>query len=135
MPCWRHGQRGGCHKFSDPDARGLRDSEVNRCLSTLRSVVDRANRRHGLHIPDPTLDMLLRGDGPNPNWLWPEHLEALIAAARALDEREGRYADNSREAAVWVLALCGPRVQEFCAFTWRDLSDGRTVRKSKTDAG
>jgi integrase len=64
------------------------------------------------------------------------HLEALIAAARALDERDGRYAHNGREGAIWVLALCGPRVHEFCAFTWRDLSDaGLTVRKSKTDAG
>lgn len=140
----RYGQRGGCHKLSDPDARGrislssrgLKDSEINRCLSTLRSVVDRANRRHGLHIPDPTLDMRLRRDTPNRNWLWPEHLQALITAARTMDEREGRYAHNGREAAIWVLALCGPRVHEFCAFTWRDLSDaGLTVRKSKTDAG
>ncbi|HEX4008630.1 MAG TPA: site-specific integrase [Solirubrobacteraceae bacterium] len=140
----RYGQRGGCHKLSDPGARGrislssrgLKDAEINRCLSTLRSVVDRANRRHGLQIPDPTLDMRLRGDPPNRNWLWPEHVEALIAAARTLDEREGRYAHNGREAAIWVLALCGPRVHEFCGFNWRDLSDaGLTVRKSKTDAG
>jgi integrase len=99
----RYGQRGGCHKLSDPDARGrislssqgLKDSEINRCLSTLRRVV-----------------------------------------ARALDEREGRYAHNGREAAICVLALCGPRVHEFCALNRRDLSDhGLTVRKSKTDAG
>ncbi len=140
----RYGQRGGCHRLSDPGAngrislssRGLKDSEINRCLSTLRSVVDRANRRHGLQIPDPTLDMRLRRDAPNRNWLWPAHVEALIAAARALDEGEGRYAHNGREAAIWVLALCGPRVHEFCGFNWRDLSDaGLTVRKSKTDAG
>ena len=140
----RYGQRGGCHKLSDPNARGrislssrgLKDSEINRCLSTLRSVVDRANRRHGLHIPDPTLDMRLRGAAPNRNWLWPYHVEALIDAARTMDEREGRYTHNGREAAIWVLALCGPRVHEFCAFTWRDLSDaGLTIRKSKTDAG
>ncbi|HTU28627.1 MAG TPA: site-specific integrase [Solirubrobacteraceae bacterium] len=140
----RFGQQGGRYKLSDPHARGrislssrgLRDSEINRCLSTLRSVVGRANRRHGLQVPDPTLDMRLRGEAPNRNWLWPEHLEALITAARALDEREGRYAHNGREAAVWVLALCGPRVHEFCAFTWRDLSDaGLTVRTSKTAAG
>lgn len=140
----RYGQRGGCRRLSDPGARGrislssrgLKDSEINRCLSTLRSVVDRANRRHGLQIPDPTLDMRLRRDAPNRNWLWPAHVEALIAAARALDEGEGRYAHNGREAAIWVLALCGPRVHEFCGFNWRDLSDaGLTVRKSKTDAG
>lgn len=140
----RYGQRGGCHKLSDPDARGrislssrgLKDSEINRCLSTLRSIVDRANRRHRLHLPDPTLDLRLRGDAPNRNWLWPQHIEALIAAARAMDEREGRYAHNGREAAIWVLALCGPRVHEFCAFNWRDLSDtGLTIRKSKTEAG
>jgi integrase len=140
----RYGQRGGCHKLSDPGARGrislssrgLKDSEINRCLSTPRRVVDRANRRHGLQIPDPTLDMRLRGDAPNRNWLWPHHIEALIAAARAMDDRESRYAHNGREAAIWVLALCGPRVHEFCGLNWRDLSDaGLTVRKSKTDAG
>jgi integrase len=140
----RYGQQGGRYMLSDPDARGrislssrgLKDSEINRCLSTLSSVVHRANRRHGLQIPDPTLDMRLRGNAPNRNWLWPQHVEALVAAARAMDEREGRYAHNGREAAIWVLALCGPRVHEFCAFNWRDLSDeGLTVRKSKTEAG
>lgn len=140
----RYGQQGGRYMLSDPDAhgrislssRGLKDSEINRCLSTLSSVVHRANRRHGLQIPDPTLDMRLRGDAPNRNWLWPQHVEALVAAARAMDEFEGRYAHNGREAAIWVLALCGPRVHEFCAFKWRDLSnEGLTVRKSKTEAG
>lgn len=140
----RYGQRGGQRKLSDPHAsgrislssRGLKDGEINRCLSTLRSIVDRANRRHGLQISDPTLDLRLRGEGPNRNWLWPTHLEALIAAARTLDERDDRYEHNGREAAIWVLALCGPRAHELCGFNWRDLSAaGLTVRNSKTEAG
>jgi hypothetical protein len=44
------GQRGSGHNLSDPSARGrislssrgLKDSEINRCLSTPRSVIDRA---------------------------------------------------------------------------------------------
>jgi integrase len=139
----RYVQRGGCHKLSDPDASG-RICLSSRGLKAPRSTA--ASRRCAASLTAPTAGtactssirprLRLREDGPNRNWLRPEHLEALIAAARALDEREGRYAHNGREAAIWVLALCRPRVHEFCALTWRDLSDaGLTVRKSKTDAG
>lgn len=139
----RYGQQGGRFKPSDPDAhgrislssRGLSAAEINRCLTALRTTITRANRRHGLQIPDPTLDMRLKVDAPSRNWLWPQHLEALALAARAMDSCSGRE-HNGREAAVWVFGLCGPRVHEFCGFDWTDLSDaGLTVRKSKTDAG
>jgi integrase len=140
----RYGQKGGRYKLSDPDghgrislsSRGLSEAEINRCLSTLSSIITRANRRHGLHLSDPTLDMRVRDDGPDRNWLWPDHLAALATAARRLDTSAERYDHNGREAAMWVLALCGPRVSELCAFTWYDLSDsGLTVRASKTRAG
>ncbi len=140
----RYGQQGGRYKLSDPDghgrislsSRGLKESEINRCLGTLSAVVARANRKHGLHVPDPTLDMRLTGGGPERNWLWPDHLDAMARAARLLDAPTGRYDHNGREAAVWVLGLCGPRVSELCAFTWADLSDsGLIVRASKTKAG
>ena len=141
---WRYGQQGGRHKLSDPDARGrislssrgLRDAEINRCMSRLSSILDRAARKHGLRIPDPTVDLRLRVDRPARNWLWPHHLEALARVARALDEGSDRYAYNGREAAIWVLGLCGPRVHELCGFNWHDLTAaGLSVRKSKTAAG
>ncbi len=140
----RYGQQGGRYRLSDPEgsgrislsSRGLKDSEINRCLGTLSSIVGRANRKHGLYLPDPTTDLRLNGDHPERNWLWPDHLQALATAARQLDEPTGRYDHNGREAAMWVLGLCGPRVSELCAFTWGDLTDeGLVVRASKTDAG
>ncbi len=140
----RYGQQGGRYKLSDPaghgrislSSRGLAEQEIDRCLGVLSAVVERANRRHGLHVPDPTLDLRLRGNGPEHNWLHPDHLEALAKAARTLDTPTGRYDHNGREAAVWVLGLCGPRVSELSGFTWGDLSpSGLSVRASKTRAG
>jgi integrase len=105
-------------------------------MSRLSSILDRAARKHGLRIPDPTVDLRLRVAEPERNWLWPAHLDALARAARALDERDDRYDHNGREAAIWVLGLCGPRVHELCGFDWQDLSGGGLrVRRSKTPAG
>jgi integrase len=140
----RYGQRGGRFRYADPEAtgrislstRGLSNAEINRCLSALRGIIARANRAHGLHIPDPTLDLTLPREQHERGWLWPDHLQAMADAARQLDEHGERYEHNGREAAVWVLGLCGPRVGELCAFTWADLSSsGLTVRNSKTQAG
>ena len=141
---WRYGQQGGRYKLSDPEAcgrislssRGLSDSQINLCMSRLSSILDRAARKHGLQIPDPTMDLRLRVDAPVRNWIRPQQLEAIARVARALDERSDRYAHSGREAAIWVLALCGPRVHELCGFDWRDLTPGGlSVRKSKTTAG
>lgn len=141
---WRYGQRGGRHKLSDPDgrgrislsSRGLSDAQINLCMSPLSSILDRAARKHGLQIPDPTVDLRVRIDGPARNWLRPAHLDELARAARALDESSERYAHEGREAAIWVFGLCGPRVHELCGFDWRDLTtSGLMVRKSKTSAG
>jgi integrase len=105
-------------------------------MSRLSSVLDRAARKHGLSIPDPTVDLRLRVLGPSRNWLWPTHLDALARAARAIDESSERYAHAGREAAIWVLGLCGPRVHELSGFDWRDLTpSGLHVRTSKTQAG
>lgn len=141
---WRYGQQGGRYKLSHPDAkgrislssRGLSDAQINLCMSRLSSILDRAARKHGLRIPDPTVDLRLRVAAPERNWLWPQHLDALARAARALDESGDRYDHNGREAAIWVLGLCGPRVHELCNFDWQDLSEGGLrVRRSKTHAG
>lgn len=140
----RYGLQGGRYKLSDPEAhgrislstRGIKDSEINRCLTALSNTVTLANRRHRLGILDPTFEMRLKTDGPNRNWLSPDHLEVLLRIAREMDDAADRYAHNGREAAILVFALCGPRVHEFCAFNWTDLSEaGLIVRKSKTDAG
>jgi len=140
----RYGMQGGRYKLSDPQAhgtislstRGLSDGQINLCLSRLSSILDRASRKHGLRIGDPTVDLRLQGNKPNRNWLRPWHLEALSRVARALDDGAERYGHNGREAAIWVLGLCGLRADEFCGLTWQDLSaEGLTVRKSKSDAG
>lgn len=141
---WRYGQQGGRHRLSDPDAhgrislstRGLSDGQINLCMSRLSSILDRAARKHGLRIPDPTVDLRLRVAAPERNWLRPRQLDALARAAREHDEGGDRYDHNGREAAVWVFALCGPRVHELCGFDWQDLSEGGlSVRRSKTEAG
>ena len=140
----RYGLQGGRYKLSDPEARGrislssrgLRDSEINRCLTAISSTVTLANRRHRLGMLDPTFEMRLKTDGPNRNWLWPDHLKSLVRVAREMDEAADRFDHNGREAAILVLAFCGPRVHEFCGFDWTDLSEsGLIVRKSKTAAG
>jgi integrase len=140
----RYGLQGGRYKLSDAGAhgrislstRGIKDSEINRCLTALSSTVTLANRRHRLGMLDPTFEMRLKTDGPNRNWLSPDHLELLLRVAREMDEVADRYDHNGREAGVLVFGLCGPRVHEFCAFNWTDLSEaGLIVRKSKTQAG
>jgi integrase len=141
---WRYGQQGGRYKLSAPGAygrislssRGISDAQINLCMSRLASILDRAARKHGLTIRDPTVDLRLRVDAPERNWLWPDHLNLLTTVARGMDVTAGNYDHNGREAALWVLGLCGPRVHEFCGFDWRDLSDGGLrVRASKTPAG
>ena len=67
--------------------RGLSDSQINLCMSRLSSILDRAARKHGLQIPDPTIDLRLRISQPTRNWLWPMHLEVLAAAARELRQQ------------------------------------------------
>ena len=141
---WRYGMQGGRYRLSDPAAhgaislstRGLSDGQINLCLSRLSSILDRASRKHGLRIPDPTVDLRLQGNKPNRNWLRPTHLNALAEVGRRLDEAARYYDHNGREAAIWVFGLCGVRADEFCGLTWQDLSsEGLTVRKSKTEAG
>jgi integrase len=142
---YRYGQRGGRAPLSDPAAhgrvslssRGLTNNEVNRCLARLRDIVRMANRRYKLAMDDPTVGCALPHKDANRSWLRPQQLLALLDVARMLDEHpDPRYPDGGRYSAVLMLALGGPRVSEFCAARWRDLSrDGLHIRASKTSAG
>jgi integrase len=142
----RYGQRGGRHKILDPSAtgvvslssRGLSNNEINRCLARMRDMVRMANRRHRLGVDDPTQGCSLPREDPNREWLHPVQMQALIDAAETLDANPAQdaYAQHGRYSAILALGLLGPRVSEFCAARWRDLSaEGLYIPEAKTSAG
>lgn len=142
----RYGQRGGHHIILDPAARGLislssrglSSNEINRCLARMRDIVRMANRRYKLSIDDPTQGCSLPRDDPSREWLHPVQMRALLDAAQMLDANPAQdaYARHGRYSAVLALGLLGPRVSEFCAARWRDLSaQGLFIPEAKTSAG
>jgi integrase len=65
-------------------------------------------------------------------------MQALLDAAQMLDANPAQdaYARHGRYSVVLALGLVGPRVSEFCAARWRDLSaQGLFVPEAKTSAG
>jgi hypothetical protein len=142
----RYGQRGGRHRILDPSAtgvvslssRGLSNNEINRCLARMRDMVRMANRRYKLGIDDPTQGCSLPREDPSREWLHPVQMQALIDAAERLDANPAQdaYAQHGRYSAILALGLLGPRVSEFCAAQWRDLSaEGLYIPEAKTSAG
>jgi integrase len=142
----RYGQRGGRHKILDPSAtgvvslssRGLSNNEINRCLARMRDIVRMANRRYKLGVDDPTQGCSLPREDPSREWLHPVQMQALIDAAETLDANPAQdaYAQHGRYSAILALGLLGPRVSEFCAARWRDLSaEGLYIPEAKTSAG
>ncbi len=142
----RYGQRGGHHTVLDPSAsglvslssRGLSNNEINRCLARMRDIVRMANRRYKLGIDDPTQGCSLPRGDPSREWLHPVQMQALLDAARTLDANPAQdaYSQHGRYSAVLALGLLGPRVSEFCAARWRDLSaQGLFIPEAKTSAG
>lgn len=142
----RYGQRGGHHMVLDPAAdglislssRGLSNNEINRCLARMRDMVRMANRRYKLGIDDPTQGCSLPRADPSREWLHPVQMRALLDAAQVLDANPAQdaYARHGRYSAVLALGLLGPRVSEFCAARWRDLSaQGLFIPEAKTSAG
>ncbi len=139
----RYGQRGGRHKILDPSAtgvvslssRGLNNNEINRCLARMRDVVRMANRRYKLGVDDPTQGCSLPREDPSREWLHPVQMQALIDAAEALDANPAQdaYAQHGRYSAILALGLLGPRVSEFCAARWRDLSSGGALHTGGED--
>jgi integrase len=142
----RYGQRGGHHTVLDPSAsglvslssRGLSNNEINRCLARMRDIVRMANRRYKLGIDDPTQGCSLPRGDPSREWLHPVQMQALLDAARTLDANPAQdaYSQHGRYSAVLALGLLGPRVSEFCAARWRDLSaQGLFIPEAMTSAG
>jgi integrase len=142
----RYGQRGGHHMVLDPSAtgqislstRGLSNNEINRCLARMRDIVRMANRRYKLRIDDPTQGCSLPRRDPSREWLHPVQMQALLDAALTLDANptQEAYSRHGRHSAVLALGLLGPRVSEFCAARWRDLSaQGLFIPDAKTSAG
>jgi integrase len=142
----RYGQRGGHHIVLDPSARGLislssrglNNNEINRCLARMRDIVRMANRRYKLGIDDPTQGWSLPRSDPSREWLHPAQLQALLDSAQMLDANPAQeaYAQHGRYSAILVLGLLGPRVSEFGAARWRDLSaQGLFIPEAKTSAG
>ncbi len=65
-------------------------------------------------------------------------LQALLDAAQTLDANPAQdaYGHHGRYSAIVALALLGPRVSEFSAARWRDLSaEGLFIPEAKTSAG
>jgi hypothetical protein len=142
----RYGQRGGRHKIQDPSAtgvvslssRGLSNNEINRCLARMRDIVRMVNRRYKLGLDDPTEGCSLPRSDPSRDWLHPVQLQALLDAAETLDANpaQNAHAQHGRHSAILALGLLGPRVSEFCAARWRDLSaQGLFIPAAKTSAG
>jgi integrase len=142
----RCGQRGGRHVVVDPAAsglislssRGLSNNEINRCLARMRDIVRMANRRYKLGLDDPTQGCSLPRRDPNREWLHPVQMQALLDAAQTLDANPAQDAckQHGRYSAILALGLLGPRVSEFCAARWRDLSaEGLFIPEAKTSAG
>ena len=138
----RYGQRGGHHVVLDPSARGLislssrglSNNEINRCLARMRDMVRMANRRYKLGIDDPTQGCSLPRSDPSREWLHPAQLQALLDAAQMLDANPVQT--HGRHSAILALGLLGPRVSEFGAARWRDLSaQGLFIPEAKTSAG
>lgn len=142
----RYGQRGGHHMVLEPSAsglislssRGLSNNEINRCLARMRDIVRMANRRYKLGLDDPTHGCSLPRADPSREWLHPVQMQALLDAAQTLDANptQDAYAHHGRHSAILALGLLGPRVSEFCAARWRDLSaQGLFIPEAKTSAG
>ena len=142
----RYGQRGGQRTVLDPAAgglislssRGLSNNEINRCLARMRDIVRMANRRYKLGLDDPTQGCSLPRRDPSREWLHPVQLQALLDAAQTLDANPAQdaYRHHGRYSAILALGLLGPRVSEFGAARWRDLSaEGLFIPEAKTSAG
>jgi integrase len=142
----RYGQRGGQRMVLDPAAgglislssRGLSNNEINRCLARMRDIVRIANRRYKLGLDDPTQGCSLPRRDPSREWLHPVQLQALLEAAQTLDANPAQdaYRHHGRYSAILALGLLGPRVSEFGAARWRDLSaEGLFIPEAKTSAG
>ena len=142
----RYGQRGGQRMVLDLSAgglislssRGLSNNEINRCLARMRDIVRMANRRYKLGLDDPTQGCSLPRRDPSRDWLHPVQLQALLDAAQTLDANPAQdaYRNHGRYSAILALALLGPRVSEFSAARWRDLSaEGLFIPEAKTSAG
>jgi integrase len=142
----RYGQRGGQRMLLDPSAsglislssRGLSNNEINRCLARMRDIMRMANRRYKLGLDDPTQGCSLPRSDPSREWLHPVQLQALLDAAQTLDASPAQdaYRNHGRYSAILALALLGPRVSEFSAARWRDLSaEGLFIPEAKTSAG
>ncbi|MGZ4200684.1 MAG: tyrosine-type recombinase/integrase [Thermoleophilaceae bacterium] len=119
-------------------SRGLSNNEINRCLTQLASIIAQANETHGLDLRDPTRRARVPADEPPRSVLWPDQFEAVLDAARQLDERQTReeYAGAGRYDAIVVLGLAGPRVTEFGDARYRDLRRGDLhIPHAKTSEG
>ena len=141
----RCGQRGGDRMVLDPAAsglislssRGLSNNEINRCLARMRDIARMANRRYKLGLDDPTQGCALPRRDPSREWLHPVQLQALLDAAQTLDANPAQdaYKQHGRYSAILALGLLGPRVSEFCAARWRDLSaEGLFIPEAKTSS-
>jgi integrase len=119
-------------------SRGLSNNEINRCLARMRDIMRMANRRYKLGLDDPTQGCSLPRSDPSREWLHPVQLQALLDAAQTLDASPAQdaYRNHGRYSAILALALLGPRVSEFSAARWRDLSaEGLFIPEAKTSAG
>ncbi len=109
---------------------GLGNGSINRCLTTLASILDAATEdgyRDGEN-PARGKRRRLKQERPSRSFLEIDQLRALLAAAT----------DAEHAALIATMALGGLRVGEATGLRWRDidLAGSRlTVRASKTDAG
>jgi len=127
--------------------RPLSVTSTNKTITRLGQILEVAVE-YGLVPANPAKGRRrrLKPQRSAPVWLdRTEHIEALLSAAGALDDRaklKGGHDQKGglvyRRALLATFVFAGPRIGELTALRWRhvDLAGGRiTVRDSKTDAG
>jgi integrase len=120
-------------------ARPLSATSINKTLATLAAILDVAEERELIpRNPAKGKRRRLAKVTPQRSWLdRADHIDALLAGARTLDER-ARTRPGQRRALMATLVFAGLRIGEALALEWRDVDLARgtiTVRDAKTDAG
>ena len=142
----RYGQRGGHRKVLDPSETGIVPASPHGGSATTRSIAawhgceTSCGWRTAATSSDrrPNARLLAPAGDPSREWLHPVQMQALLDAAQTLDANptQDAYPQHGRHSAVLALGLLGPRVSEFCAARWRDLSaQGLFIPDAKTSAG
>jgi integrase len=136
---YEYTDRRGCrHRRA---ARPLSVTSINKTLATLAAILDRALER-GLVARNPATvggkRRRLSSVVPPRSWLdRADHIAAMLAGARQLDERATERR-GQRRALLATLVFAGLRIGEALALRWSDIDLARgtiTIRAAKTDAG